>query len=180
MRTLILGLGNTLLADDGAGVHAVRAMRSQLPDDTDLSLLDGGTLSFSLLPQIEQAAQLIVLDATQMNAEPGTVRCFEGSDLHGLLSKPRRSVHEVSLLDLLNSARLTGQLPPQRALVGVQPEIVDWGDTLSSAVGTAIPWMVEVAFERIAAWNDASHPASDRVPLDADETTPERADHAIA
>lgn len=181
MQALILGLGNTLLADDGAGVHAVRAMRSRLGDDAGLTLLDGGTLSFSLLPQIERAARLVVLDATQMNAAPGTVQCFEGDDLDGLLSRPRRSVHEVSLLDLLNGARLTGRLPQYRALIGVQPEVIDWSDALSTPVRTAIPWMVDIALERIAAWNDeAGDSAKDLLASPADETQPGDSGHALA
>ena len=181
MQTLILGLGNTLLADDGAGVHAVKAMRSRLTDDSAHTLLDGGTLSFSLLPQIERAAQLIVLDATQMNAAPGTVQCFEGDDLDGLLSKPRRSVHEVSLLDLLNGARLTGRLPRNRALIGVQPEVIDWSDALSAPVQAAIPWMVDIALERIAAWSDeAADSAEGPLASPADNKQPGDTDHAVA
>jgi hydrogenase maturation protease len=158
--TLVLGLGNTLLSDDGAGVHALRYLERQLPAHPALELLDGGTLSFSLLPAIERVANLVVLDATQMNADPGTVRCFEDSELDGLLARPRRSVHEVSLLDLLSSARLAGTLPRHRALVGVQPGHVGWGDTLSAAVEGALPWMADIALECCAAWTRPAEPVA--------------------
>lgn len=157
-QTLFLGLGNTLLCDDGAGVHALRHLQSRMPPDPAVACLDGGTLSFTLLPAIEDSEQLIVLDATQMNAEPGTVRCFEGAELDGLLARPRRSVHEVSLLDLLASARLAGMLPARRALVGVQPQTLDWGDRPSPDVAGAIPWMAEIALDCRARWLERPAP----------------------
>jgi hydrogenase maturation protease len=158
-RTLFLGLGNTLLSDDGAGVHALRYLQARASDDPTVEYLDGGTLSFTLLPAIEDASCLIVLDATQMDAEPGTVQCFQGSELDNLLNRPRRSVHEICLSDLLSSARLTGSLPPQRALIGVQPDTLAWGDAPSPQIASAIPWMAEIALECHRTWNE--HGASD-------------------
>ena len=153
-HTLILGIGNTLLSDDGAGIHALREMQHRVAGRSDVELIDGGTLSFTLLPAIETAQNLIVLDATQLNAEPGTVQCFQGRELDVLLTRPRRSVHEVSLLDLFGSARLVGTLPERRALIGVQPASLEWGEHPSPAVAAAIPWMVDIALECLASWTE--------------------------
>lgn len=134
---LILGLGNTLLGDEGAGVHVVHRLRNDVPED--VRLLDGGTLSFSLLEDVETAAAIIVIDAAELDAPPGTVRVFEGEAMDRFLLAGRcRSVHEVSLLDLFAMVRLRGRLPGRRALVGIQPLYVDWSESPSEAVAGGI------------------------------------------
>lgn len=140
MKTLVLGIGNTLLADEGIGIHVLKALSaSPLPEDR-VELIDGGTLSFTLAVAIEQADALIVVDAAQLQAAPGTLQVFEGEDMDRFLTHQRRSsVHEVGLTDLMNMARLTERWPEKRALVAIQPEKVDWGEYPSPAVQAAIP-----------------------------------------
>ena len=76
-NTLILGIGNTLLADEGTGIHMLDYLRRHHPELRDITCLDGGTLSFTLAPWIEEADNLIVIDAAELNAVPGTVEVFE-------------------------------------------------------------------------------------------------------
>src|SRR3990172_6228397 len=100
-RTVVLGIGNTLLGDEGAGVHALRALEARAVDLPDVEYLDGGTLSFTLAAAIEEADRLIVLDAAQLNAVPGTVQLFEDDAMDRFLGSRRKaSVHEVGLIDL--------------------------------------------------------------------------------
>ena len=89
--------------------------------------MDGGTLSFSLAGAIEDADRLIVIDAAQYDGEPGTTRVFLGEQMDTFIGSNRKcSVHEVSLIDLMAIALLAGQLPQQRALIGIQPHNIDW------------------------------------------------------
>lgn len=150
---LILGIGNSLLRDEGAGIHVLHRLREQYPERTDLTFLDGGTLSFTLAGAIEEASRLIVLDAAQLSAAPGHSRVFEGDDMDAFLGGNRKcSVHEVSLLDLLAIARLSGHLPAQRALVGIQPAEIDWGEHPSEAVEAAMPHICGQVRQLIEAW----------------------------
>lgn len=151
-RTLVLGVGNTLLGDEGIGVHAVRCLGAEdLPGDVDL--LDGGTLSFTLAGRIADAQQLIVIDAGHLGAEPGTVTCFEAEAMDAFLGKSRgRSVHEVSLLDLLAITCLSGELPERRALIVVEPCSVAWSDHLSPVVSRTLPAILRRVRELIGAW----------------------------
>jgi hydrogenase maturation protease len=151
--TLILGIGNTLLGDEGAGVHALERIRTLLDDDADVDLLDGGTLCFMLLPTLEAYRRLIVLDAAQLNAPSGTVQSFEGPAMDEFLGRPRRSVHEVGLCDLMNMAQLSGCFPQHRALVGIQPEFIDWSETCSPPVATALDDAAERAVALVRRWN---------------------------
>ncbi len=152
-RTLILGLGNTLLADEGIGIHALNALQSQYADLADVEFLDGGTLSFTLAGPIEDADQLIVIDAAQLYAAPGTVQVFVDGDMDRYLgSNNKRSVHEVGLIDLMIIARLTDRLPQRRALIGIQPRDIDWGDHPSPPVAAAIPEVCDLARDLIRSW----------------------------
>lgn len=150
---LVLGIGNTLLSDEGAGVHAVRSLEAEQPPLEGVHYLDGGTLSFTLAGAIEDSERLIVVDAAELGTPPGTVRCFEGEDMDRFLGGNRkRSVHEVSLLDLLAVVLLAGRLPRYRALVGIQPQLVDWGQDPTPPVRQAIPLACAQVRELIRRW----------------------------
>jgi hydrogenase maturation protease len=154
--TLILGIGNTLLGDEGAGVHALERIRALIgDDDSDVDLLDGGTLCFMLLPTLEAYRRLIVLDAAQLHAATGTVESFEGRAMDEFLGRPRRSVHEVGLCDLMTMAHLSGCFPQQRALIGIQPEFVDWSDTCSPPVAASLDEVARRAVDFVRRWDAA-------------------------
>src|SRR5690348_2390982 len=118
-RTVVIGIGNSLLADDGAGVRAIRRLQAESPDPA-IDFIDGGTLNFSLLPYLEDADSLIVIDAAELGTLPGMVRVFEGEAMdHAVAGSRRRSVHEAGLADLLAMAQLKDCLPDRRALITV-------------------------------------------------------------
>lgn len=155
--TLALGVGNVLLADEGAGVHAMRYFERhyQLPDT---SYLDAGTLSFTLAADIAEADNLIVFDAARLDAEPGSIRVFEGDDVDELLNSGKCSVHEVGFADLLDIARLEGYLPRRYALIGIQPETLGWGDEPSDTVRRALPRAAANAAALVIAWRRIDFP----------------------
>lgn len=151
MKTLVLGVGNTLLADEGAGIHAMQFLkdRYELPDT---EYLDGGTLSFTLSGAIAEAGNLVIFDAAELGSAPGTVRVFEGADMQDYLMSGRRSVHEVGFADLMDIAHLLDWLPDNYALIGIQPEYVDWSDKPGEAVRQAIPQAAALGAALIRRW----------------------------
>jgi hydrogenase maturation protease len=151
--TLILGIGNTLFRDEGVGVEVIRRLEGA-GDLRDVNLIDGGTLSFTLAPAIADSPRLIVVDAAILNAPPGSVHVFEGEAMDQQLSGKGKSVHEVSLMDLMDMARLSGTLPRRRALVGIEPDEVDWGDTLTPAVEAAVPLALAEIRRLLARWDE--------------------------
>jgi len=140
MKTVILGIGNTLLSDEGVGIHVLDALsKLELPWE-EIDLIDGGTLSFTLAVPIEEADSLIVVDAAQLKSPPGTLRLFMGEEMDRfLLGQRKSSVHEVGLTDLMAIARLTERWPERRALLAIQPEKLDWGEAPTPSVQAAIP-----------------------------------------
>ena len=120
--SIVLGLGNILLSDDGAGVHAAQRLAERLPATSAVRIIDAGTLSFTLLGYLEEVDRLIIFDAGDFGADPGNVRCMECDTLDQFLADTtrKRSVHEVGIADLLDMARLRQILPVQRALICIQ------------------------------------------------------------
>jgi hydrogenase maturation protease len=152
--TLLLGLGNTLLTDEAAGPLVVARMQAARdPDEDAIRYLDGGTLSFTLAGPIADCDQLIVVDAAAMGALPGTVQVFEGAAMDRQLSLHAKTVHEVSLADLFDIARLTDTLPARRALVGIEPYLVDWGSEPTPAVQAAIPTAIARVRDLLKRWD---------------------------
>lgn len=156
-NTLILGIGNTLLSDEGVGVHVIRAIAKDLAESLNehehIQVIDGGTLSFTLLADVQSHDNLIAIDAAQLKAEPGEIKCFAGSAMDRYLRSGRKSVHEVGLSDLLDMARLSIHLPTNRALIGIQPASTDWGEQLTHLVAAAVPKAVTHAYGLLEQWN---------------------------
>ena len=152
-KVLVLGIGNTLLSDEGAGVHALRRLQPLYDRGGSVEYLDGGTLSFTLAGPIEESAAVLVLDAAQLGAEPGTVRVFEGEAMDAFLGAGgKKSVHEVGLHDLMAIAALAGRLPERRALIGIQPQELGWGDAPSARVAEGIGRACAAALGILERW----------------------------
>ena len=157
MKTVVLGLGNTLLGDDGVGIYALNSLQDNWKDHQhkdSIEFVDGGTLSFTLTETLYEADNLIVIDAAQLNTYPGEVKVFIDDDMDDFVRTSNcSSVHEVSLSELLDMARLLNTLPTRRALIGVQPETVDWADHPTDIVKKAIPKMCQEAHSLLEAWH---------------------------
>ena len=153
---MILGIGNTLLSDEGVGIVAMQALKVRLGEATDISFLDGGTLSFTLAVPIAECSSLLVFDAAELGGPPGTVAKVEGEAMDRFLGENRKSsVHEVGLIDLMSISKLTEHWPERRALIGVQPAKLDWGESLTPAVGNAVETMCQQAVELVVRWRNA-------------------------
>jgi len=151
--TVVLGFGNVLLSDDGAGVHVVTRLRSEQGSDA-ADFIDAGTLSFSLLSLIEATDSMLAIDAAELSQPPGTIALYEDEamDRH-LKSTRRRTVHEVGLIDLLDMARLHDCLPARRALLCIQPLTIHWSESLSVPVAATLPEAAHRAAALLERWN---------------------------
>jgi hydrogenase maturation protease len=148
---LVLGLGNMLLTDDGVGPAVIARLMADGPP-RGARLRDGGTMGLDLLPEIEGAAALVVVDAAELGAEPGTLAVLEGRAMDAQLGGKKRTAHEVSLADLMGAAALTGCRPARRALVAVQPGGTGWGLAPTRCVAAAIGPACLAVTELVERW----------------------------
>lgn len=156
-KVLVMGIGNSLLQDDGVGVHVIDALRTDFHGDwphpgSEPRIIDAGTVGLALLPILEDADAVIVVDAAEIGLIPGALRVFHDRDIDRLLSGKRRTVHEVALADLFAAAALRGRSPARRALIAIQPGSTDWGLYPTPAVAAAIPRACGAVWALLKRW----------------------------
>ena len=147
----MLGLGNVLLGDVGVGVRVVERLQKLYEFPQEVQVLDGGTLALDLLPYVEDADRLLVIDALEMTAKPGTVAHLEGDEVSAFLSV-KISPHQMGLADLLAAARLRGLYPEELVLWGVQPGELKVGLELSLPVAAQVEVLIEKALVELSQW----------------------------
>ena len=142
MRTLVLGIGNILLRDEGVGVRIVEAIeqRYRLPPDVDV--LDGGTAGMDLLHILAEYDQLIICDAINSNAEPGTVVTLTDDEIPAHF-RTLMSPHQLGLSEVLATLKLLERGPRSVTLFGVVPEDMALGTELSPTLRTALDQVVD-------------------------------------
>jgi hydrogenase maturation protease len=150
-KTLILGLGNILLGDEGVGVRVVERLLDLYHFPEGTQALDGGTLALDLLPYVEDADRMVVIDAVDMRAEPGTVVRITDEEVPTFLSV-KVSPHQMGLADILSAARLRGLSPSELVLWGVQPEVMDTTLELSPPVAAQVDVLVDGVLADLSQW----------------------------
>ena len=147
---LILGLGNVLLRDDGVGAAAVARLIAEYDAPDSVSVLDGGTLGLALLPYVEDATSVILVDAVKTDAPSGTLVRLDRDDV-GPAVATRLSPHQIGVADLLDGAQWHDRYPSRVVLLGIVPESLDLELGLSPPVAAALPALVECVVEEARA-----------------------------
>lgn len=150
MSVLVLGLGNLVHADDGAGVHAVQRLKDDARVPAGAVLLDGGTLGLSLLPHVTGYRRVLVLDAVDAGEEPGALLRIEGKALVDLPGKA--SVHQMGFSDLMAAMKILGDSPEEIVVLGIQPMSTDWSTELSAAVESTMGALMDAAIQQLELW----------------------------
>lgn len=157
--TLVLGIGNVLWADEGFGVRAVEALDAGWSFPPEVAFMDGGTQGLYLLPYVQKARRMVVLDAIDYGLAPGTLQVVRDGDIPAYIGVGKMSLHQSSFQEVLSLAQLSGQSPAQAVLIGVQPQLLmDFGGSLTDVVRANIPRALEVALEVLAAWGTPGTP----------------------
>ena len=134
----VVGIGNNLLQDDGVGIHALQHFESHHSSE-DVECLDAGTVGLAMMNRLSNLDGLVAVDAMRLGKPPGTITILQGEDMDAHLRNHHGSVHELGLSDILDALRLCDDLPPNRALVGIEPENMDWGTEPTEKVAAAVP-----------------------------------------
>lgn len=158
---LVLGLGNALLGDDGVGPVIVARLRESFSLPEGARCVDGGTLGLSLLPYIEDARIVILVDAVAADAPPGTLVRLEGREV-GPAVATRLSPHQVGVADLLEGARWHDREPARLLLLGIVPESIELGVGLSTPVLRSMPALIDLVRTEAASFGYEFNPLSSR------------------
>jgi len=146
-KIVVLGVGNLLLRDEGAGVHLIQKLR-EMEIGEGVELVDGGTSLLDFLPQMKHISKLIIVDAVKLGGKPGrTYRiCVDDSLLKG--GKGMTSLHQLGVVETLAIAQKMGKLPPT-VIIGIEPKEIAYGLELSPEIEREMGKMVNLILDEI-------------------------------
>jgi hydrogenase maturation protease len=140
-KTLILGLGNTLLRDDGVGVRVVEKLQAE---GVKAEVRNGATLGLSLFEILTKCEKALVVDAVDMGKAPGTMACFSAQEILALPESKNFSLHEIGLLEVLKIGQTLNEEFRKVTIIGIQPQDLRQGESLSPEVEKVIPQVIEM------------------------------------
>jgi hydrogenase maturation protease len=147
-KTVVLGIGNILLTDEGVGVRVIEALERDYVLPPEVEVIDGGTCGMEMLEQLENLDGLIVVDCVRCKQSPATPVLLKGDDVP-VFFKTKLSPHQVSLSDVLASLEFTDRAPKSIAIVGMQPVSMSLGMELSPEVVAKVPELVAMTIAEL-------------------------------
>ena len=146
-RILIAGMGNILLKDDGVGVHAVK--RFPQANGQEYRTVEVGCAVFDALYLFDWAERILLIDAMQAGGPPGTVYRVDSLKDMDMGTMPA-SLHEFSVIQALEMIQKDPR--PAVSIIGIEPEIIDYGLELSKTVEASLPLVWETGREVVRKW----------------------------
>ena len=140
-------MGNTLLMDEGIGVHAIYEFWKEKEQWHGADFIDGGTFTQDIFYLFEEYENVLVLDIVRAGHAPGTVYSLEEDQLRKE-EKQMLSLHDIDLLDSLGMAEMRGNRPYLR-VVGIEPEKIDWGMDMTPTLAKAFPGYLDITRRHI-------------------------------
>ena len=141
LNVLVLGVGNILLSDEGAGVKAVEELQTRYDCSDAVEIVDGGTVGFELLSYFENRSHILIIDAVKTGNKPGTIVRID--DPPAFLQR-KISPHQIGLADVMGIAAITDNLPPNNTLFGIEPKQLSTGLSLSTEVEQNLSRLVDM------------------------------------
>ena len=150
MRAVVLGIGNTILTDEAAGVRAVEMLERDYRMPDNVMIIDGGTSGMEMIEDLSSLDLLIVLDVVKTGAEPGTVVKISGKEIP-VFFRRKLSPHQIGLPDVLASLELLDTMPKEIIVLGVEPISLALGMDMTSTIAAKVPELVEMAVAELLA-----------------------------
>ena len=150
-KTLVLGVGNKLMSDEGVGVHVIErlAEKFQLPEE--VQVLDGGTLGLDLLYYLEGIENLLIVDAAETGKEAGTMIRLQDDEVPAFMSI-KISPHQMGVPDMLAAAKMMDRYPKRLVLWGIQPQLITLGLDLSPVLASKVDSLTDNLADELCAW----------------------------
>ncbi len=145
---LIIGLGNILLRDEGAGIRCVEYIKNRGLSQ-DIKILDGATMGLDLLEEIKGFEKVVIVDAVDMGKEPGYITSFSAEQVQPNSTGKKFSLHEIGLADVIGVGKKIGYNFDNVRIVGIQPKETSRGDSLSETIKEKLPYLAEKVLREI-------------------------------
>lgn len=124
-ETIVLGLGNPLMADEGIGLKIVHLLMSACGENAWADFVDAGTGGMSVLHYIANRKKAVIVDCALMNTEPGTIKRFTPDQVKTVKELAHLSLHETDILKVIELSKQLGECPGQVIFFGIEPQTVE-------------------------------------------------------
>ena len=150
-ETVVIGLGNPLMGDDGLGIAVIEQLQQHWRFDPPVEIVDGGTWGMNLLHHIEGAGRLLLVDAMKSGKTPGALVVLQRDEIPRVLST-KLSPHQIDLREVLAVAELRGLLPDPTVAVGLEAERVEMSTELSPTLQDGVPSLIDRIIQLLEQW----------------------------
>ncbi len=143
MRIVVLGVGNTLLSDEGIGVRAVERLQTDYDLPPEVVVIDGGTTGMEMLEDLSNADHIVIVDAVRSGKAPASIIRLAGEQVP-VFFKTKLSPHQIGLSDVLATLAFIGEAPGGVTVLGVEPVSLETGMSLSPQVEARLPELLDL------------------------------------
>ncbi len=148
----VLGIGNTILSDEGFGVRVVEYLQKNFTFPENVNLIDGGTLGVELTHFVTGTRRLLIIDSIDGGVAPGTTFHLQDDEIHAHFAQ-KISAHEVGIQDVLTMLELSSKKIPRVELIGAQPFSLEAGVELTEPMKKLVPIFADKAVEILRSWD---------------------------
>jgi len=148
----ILGLGNILMTDEGVGVHTVKEFEARYSLPEHVEVVDGGAAGLDLIPFIDGREKVLMVDAVNFDQDPGYINVLENEQIPVRISE-KASMHHLGLMDVLSIVRMSGNLPKELCLIGIQPKSLELGIDMTPEIWDKKDILIEEVVRKLREWN---------------------------
>jgi hydrogenase maturation protease len=137
-NTVVIGLGNPLMSDEGIGIHLIRKLSQYQDKFPSVEFIDAGTGGMNVLHLIANRKKAVIIDCAKMGKKPGTIERFEPADVQTTKKMMHFSLHEADILQIINLSGQLGECPDQIVIFGIEPESLEMGQKLGKTLAGKI------------------------------------------
>jgi hydrogenase maturation protease len=148
----VLGLGNILMSDEGVGVHVVNEFQKRYQTPDHVEIVDGGAAGLDLIPFIEGRERVLMVDAVNFDREPGFIDTLENDEIPIRLTQ-KASMHHLGLMDVLCIVRMSGNMPRELCIIGIQPKSLELGIDMTPEIWDKQEALIERLVRKLCEWN---------------------------
>lgn len=150
-ETIVLGLGNPLMADEGIGIKLVKLLKSACGENARADFVDAGTGGMTVLTYIANRKKAVIIDCALMNTKPGTIKRFTPDQVKTVKELAHLSLHEIDILKVIELSKQLGECPEQIVFFGIEPEIIEQKNGLSKLLTKKLDDYIEVISKELVA-----------------------------
>lgn len=154
-KITILGIGNTLFTDEGVGIHLLPLLEEAYKDDMQVEIIEGLTDGMKLLGPVEEAENLIIIDAINAGVEGGTILSLEGDEIPAYFGI-KMSVHQMGFQEVLFAAKFRERYPKKIIMFGMQPTSLELGVELTETNQAKLEDLAEAVMNQVNRWRHVS------------------------